>query len=255
MGLLAKMPMGNSAEYWLMLLDYDAVRVWIEKAGEIMARNDETEAERHLQDNAVRTGFPSAGHCVIPNNGVASLADLVVRDHVVGSKYYMDILRRQEDALTELQDMKAQLSALVGAKNAWREDLNDFARAAACGAVFREDDPFVYSYVSDAITEEREILTSAEVKPFGIDMPLYSAFLGYRNLSAEQKDAVTAAAQRQYRAGQDALKKANEALRAALVSAQSQMGAIKVSYPKEYPKIQDFFNNLKARVSGGGNFS
>ena len=254
-GLFVKKNLGNAVEYWLMLLDYDAVRDWMEEAEDILARNDEEDAERHLQSSAVRTGFPSTGHKVIPNNGVAALADLVVRDHVIGSRYYMDILRRQGDALSSLRDVQARLAALVNDKNVWRESLNEFSRALVSGAVFRKGDPYTYFYMSDEATDEQETLTSAESAPFGMDMPLYSAFLTYRTLPEEEKRAITAAVRRNHRERPDEVKRANENLRAALDEAQSKskMRLIKVSYSKEdYSKIKDFLENLQARVSGGG---
>lgn len=124
----------------------------------------------------------------VPNDGTVGHQKIVCKDNALNSLYLMQLIKEQiiivrkyNDALLELEDAIERLNPQV---------YKDFIDAMCCDAIYRES-RFCYKFKnSDGMFAEEIELTSRKKDAYGENVPLYSAFASYKNLSDEAKSSI-----------------------------------------------------------------
>lgn len=182
LGIISKTPIGNTFEYKLNILDGDIINQRIAAADAICASGDVAKAVTLVnQFEQNRVVAKASKH--IPNNGIGDRADIVIRDHIVGSLESMELLKVQVSLIEAQDGAYAKLKELIDSAAKGAVDVNAFAMAWMTGAIVMDND-YTYSYLfTDAIgMESKAELTGIATQPFGMKLPLYSAFVGFAAL-------------------------------------------------------------------------
>ncbi len=191
-GIMTRVPIGDGYEYRLNIFDTDAIAAKKE-AAEAVIKNGDTAGAAALLGGSGGHVLDAKTYHVIPNNGYADFAEIVIRDHVLGSELYTKILREQIKLLEDWRGTEDALKSLSSKAKAFDTDVHSYALALATGAVKKLND-YTYSYVKETFgLQEFKDLTTIETEPYGMSLPLYSSFLGYCALDGALKAEISAA--------------------------------------------------------------
>ncbi len=189
-GIICKVPIGNTVDYKINILDEEVLNQRVAMAQAVI-NEDNAEKAKALVSQIEANAVVVKSTRVIPNNGVITKADLVVKDHVIGSLTNMELIGAQLALLDKQTSVVNSLKELADKKSMFDKNINGFAMALMTGAI-KMDNDYTYSYVcNDAIGFETSVeLTNVSTQPFGMKLPIYSAFLCYSALDNEAKNNI-----------------------------------------------------------------
>lgn len=254
LGVLTKVEVGNAVDIHLNVFDTDYVAKMDTATAPVIQAGDAAKAKA-LLENINATPVPVASFKVMPNNGAADATDIVVRDHVVDSLAHMEVLRAQVALLDRVQAIKDSLAQIVDKTAGMNKNVRDFAMALMTG-VIKKVDAYTYSTVHESFgLEELTDLTTIDSEPYGMSLPLYSAFVGFCALSAEQKSTIDADVKTNLRGNAAAVDAALADLVAFLTPDRINafMNTAKTSYVDEFEAIKAFFQGLNTEVRNFAN--
>lgn len=124
----------------------------------------------------------------IKNDGAKNHEADVLKDHATSSLVIMKSIIEQNNIEKQYFDAISRLeSAIIGTNP---QVYKDFIDAMCCGAIYRES-RFSYKFKNgDGMFAEEIELTSRKKDAYGENVPLYSAFASYKNLSDEAKSSI-----------------------------------------------------------------
>lgn len=238
----------KTVEYHLNVFDGAMLEQWSQELNE--ARTKRPGSLRATYQEYKSRDLPILSYRIIPNTGYKDYADKVVRDHVIGSLLDMKILGEQLSAVARFNEALERASEELDIGGIIKE----FASALQTGVITKKGN---YDYMYSAEYEEYE-LTTMESKPYGDvkSLVLYSAFVGYRALSAAVKDEIKRETKQRLQVdGEDdaVTQKITDAL--AKVQADLAEDKVKIAlstardYPDDTAVINLFFRTLKESVS------
>lgn len=247
-GVMTTVGEGSATEYHLNIFDTKVMDQWAAELDEIRTKRPESLVAAY-KDYSARE-VPVLSYRVIPNTGTEGFADMVVKDHVIGSLLDMELIREQLDGMKRFRSALQVASEELDIGGVIKE----FASALQTGVVTKKGN---YDYVYSAEYEEYE-LTTMDSKPYGDvkALVLYSAFVGYRALSAAVKDEIKHETKKRLQIdGEDdeVTQKITEALEKVQADLAEDKVKIALSTAREHPNdtavINLFFRTLKESVS------
>lgn len=249
-GVLCKEVLGSTPEYRVNVIDEQAVQTWMEQADQILDKQDITAGQEHLA-RLEKEGLPVKSYRVIENTSEMVYAEQVIRDHVVDSLSHMQLLREQLAIFDRREEKRQELQVGVQKWSAFVNDMHNFAWALSSGVIHREND---YSYVYTAESfgmEERRELTNIDKEPFGMALPLYSAYLGFIALTAEEKSGVEKTVKHYLVYKKEVTDAAVDQLRKELSGEKinAKLSTAKVTFPEQTSEITSFFKRLAAEFN------
>lgn len=249
-GVLCAEMLGSSAEYRINEADEQSIQAWMDRADQILGKRDIAAGQEHLA-LLEKEGIPVKSYRVIENTGEASRAGLVIRDHVVDSESHMQLVREQLAILNRLEEKKCALQAGIQEWSSFVSDTHRFAMALSSGVIRKEND-YTYAYAVESFgVEDLKELTDIDTEPFGMDLPLYSAYLGFAALTAEEKDAIERTMKNYLVNKKETVDAAVEQLRKELSGERisAKLSTAKVTYPEQAAEITGFFKQLSTEFS------
>lgn len=250
-GVLSKVTVGNADEYHLNIVDGDAIQQWISQAETYLAKRDLINGQTHLaQLKEVPLPLKVGEFKQIRNTGFGN-AELVIRDHTVDSQFYMRLLREQMAILDERTKVEAELEKMIRENIAAAAGMHTFTLALATGVIRKKND-YTYAFVdgSFGLDDETE-LTTIETEPYGMTLPLYSAFIGFNGLEVEDKEKINSFVKSQLVNHKDDVNKILNVLRDELKPDRinALISTARVSCPGEESNITSFFKRLVAEFN------
>ncbi len=254
LGVLTKVEVGNAVDIHLNVFDADYVARMETAAAPVIQSADAAKAKVVLE-NINTNPVPVTSFKVMPNNGTMDAADIVIRDHIVGSLAHMELLRAQVALLDRVQGIKDALAQIIDKTAGMNKNVRDFAMALMTG-VIEKADAYTYSLVHESFGLKDSVeLTTIDSEPFGMALPLYSAFVNFCALSADQKATVDADVKNNLRTNAAVVDAALADLTAFLTvdRVNAFMNTAKTSYPDEFEAIKAFFQGLNVEVRNFAN--
>lgn len=185
-GLISKIPVGQTHEYRINIYDAEKVNTRCNFAAAIIESENPAKAKAILEDIKADP-YTVVGSRVIPNTGKPENADKIIKDHVIGSQNSINLIMDQMAIIEKQEATVAALEKIIAGKNEFISEVHGFALAMATGAI-RILNKYTYAYVTEMYgIEDVNEITNMDSAPYGMSIPVYSAFLAYHELNADTK--------------------------------------------------------------------
>lgn len=178
-GIIEKKAVGDGFEYRINIFNKDKLDAEIEKMKLINTPDD-------IREYKATNFVPET----VDSKLISGVEEKVVRDHVLASQLYKKIVSEQTSIIKEYKQAKERLDDILNKFGRAEKDIHDFVYAILTGVISRNND-FEYSFLAEKNGIETKInLTDIDKVPFGMSLPLYSAYLGYCDLSEDRKSEI-----------------------------------------------------------------
>lgn len=250
LGLIKKEAVGAANEYKIQILDADKMIERFKQAESIISSKNISAAKEFLS-SIEKEPFIVSNTRFIPNDGYAVAAEIVVKDHVVGSLSHMEMLKEQLAYLEKQTALVESMSAFLNKTSAFDTDIKTFAMATMTGVIKKLND-YSYSYIKNSFGIDEAIeLTTIDSEPYGMQLPLYSAFLGFTKLSKEVKEEINKAVKTNLIENPEAVNVALEAIKTTIGGdkANKMIAIAKTSFSEDSNNIITFVTRYSAEVT------
>ena len=194
--IITKTTVGSGVEYTLNLFDERKIDTLVEEAEGLIKEGDPFKIESFLK-GLDEEGLPVVQETItINNNGYVGFEDQVIRDHIFGSQLYKEYALNSLEISDRFDKLKEELAIKSGMIKKDQNALEDFIDALKTDIIKKGDNPFKYSaetFDEDGFPDIEFDLTDSTKEPYGDKFPLYSSFLGYKELSDEDKERISMA--------------------------------------------------------------
>lgn len=191
-GIVTSVNIGDSVEYHLNTLDADEANACLAVMQKLIDTQDAAKAAAFLKDREGKS-FAVRSFRVIPGSQDPTVdGALIVRDHILGSRLNIQILTEQVALLKAYAEKLQAIRELVRGKETNRTNIHNFAMAVMTGTVKKVNDyEYAYCYTSFGI-EGSVAMTTIDSVPFGMSLPLFSAYKGFCAVGEDVQQQVTA---------------------------------------------------------------
>lgn len=182
-------------EYHIGIFDIDNYNELINEINSVASLNDLKATQTLLEKSPSMPNFK--GEQIITNKGAAGYQENVVKDNALASIYLMDEIKKQNEILRNYNDAKNKLANFLNQDIEDNKFTSDFVEALCTGIIKRDQQNiFLYTYKKEKYGMVQEVeLTNITTVPYG-KMPLYSAFVQYKNLDEDTRKEISLAAQK-----------------------------------------------------------
>lgn len=247
--IVKRVSIGDGFEHHLIIFDLEEISDCLSAMQEILDTGDVQKASVFI-DNRAGKGFAVKFDRVIPITQNTDYADLIVKDHILGSTLLVQILSDQVLAVKQYSEKLNLLSDLVDSTKRTARNIHNFAMAAMTGNIKKINDyAFVYCYETYGIEESVE-LTTIDSTPYGMQLPLYSAYQGY----CRQEDGIKEQIEKSIK---DALMNKKERVDSCINEVMKWIASEKINallsaargiFPEKLPEISAFFRQFVGEV-------
>lgn len=250
-GVLKRHPIGtdDTFDYRICILDGKKMDDARERITAAVTAGDVEKAEA-LQQEFKSGGLPVASERTIKNVGAQGCEDTVVKDLLIASQYWCDILEEEVGKLEKHRAAIAELDEFVRSRIEKAGDVQTFA-GALCTGVITFLNEFTYLYVKESFgLAEKVELTTIESTPFGEYLPFYSAFVGFSKLDESVKSEIAAAVKNKKINCRDELPAAVEKAKALIVpDKMNQMAArAQKTFSSDYRDVVGFLKDVAFEI-------
>ncbi|MBQ9415115.1 MAG: hypothetical protein IJU16_08345 [Clostridia bacterium] len=248
--IITKVPVGGGFEYHLNSFNSAEITACIETMQKILDAKDVQKAKLFI-DSRKEAKFAVESHRVLPIAQNNDHAEYVIKDHVLGSALYVEMMATQAAALKQYEELLQELEKLANKSDEFTTNIQAFAMAVMTGVVKKVNDyEFAYCYEEYGIEESAE-LTTVDSEPYGMTLPLYSAFLGFCALESDIRQQIDVSVK-------EALKTKSEQVTAALGEVKTwiasekvngMMGIAKQNYFEHMAEIAEFLKRFTVAVT------
>ena len=248
--IVTKVPIGDGFEYHLNIFDEEEIKACLDAMQKILDSNDVQKASAFI-NNRNGKSFEVKSYRVIPITQNSDYADLIVKDHILGSLLLVQILSEQVSALKQYSEKMTILSDLVNAGRKATTDVHNFAMAVMTGTIKKVNDyEFSYCYETYGV-EESVALTTIDSEPYGMTLPLYSAYQGYCKQETEIKQQVEKTIRDALMNKKDQVDSSVEEVKKWIASEKlnAMLSIAKSSFPDNIPEIAAFFKQFAGEVT------
>ena len=173
-------------EYSIVEYSEEALNELINKVDNLIAEGNETKCEA-LLSNVETNELPIASKRAVKNMGAGNreLEDLMVKDIILESCVLVSMISKQLDLITKKDIAIKKLKDFIDSKSAVKTNVKYFAGALCTGVIAKENEyTYTYKKITFGVSED-VALTTIDSKPYGEDIPLYSAYIGFTQLDEE----------------------------------------------------------------------
>ena len=169
----------NARDCFIAKYDETLLNQYFEAAKNVKTSDQAAALLKNLPDT------PPIASSIAVSTGNPAYYDNIVEDNLANSVKFLDIIKnnialneKYTAMISELKE-KADQIALI----------QDFANAYSSGIIVRDlVDIYQYYYETNGLLGlEKHVLTNIDQIPYGEDLPLYSAYVAYVNLSSEER--------------------------------------------------------------------
>ena len=169
----------NAKKCFIVKYDETLLNQYFEAANNVRTSDQAAALLKNLPDT------PPIASSIAVSTGDPAYYDKIVEDNLANSVKFLDIIKnnialneKYTAMISELRE-KADQIALI----------QDFANAYSSGIIVRDlVDIYQYYYETNGLLGlEKHVLTNIDQIPYGEDLPLYSAYVAYVNLSSEER--------------------------------------------------------------------
>ncbi len=250
LGIMTKAPVGAAYEYMIRILDAARMAERFAAGEALLANWNITKAKEFLAAVEAELIY-ATDYRIIPNNGYAPAADIVIKDHVVDSLAHMALLNEQLATMAKQEALLAAIREKIDEQGSFDADMKTFAMATLTGVIKKVND-YTYSYIKTEFgLEETLELTTIDSEPYGMQLPIYSAFLGFVKLDKAKKEEINKACKTNLVEHSDVVDAALAAILATIGGdkANKMLAIAKVSFAEEAEQIVAFVQRYSAEVS------
>ena len=183
LGIFVKRTIGTDGtfEYVLREFDLDKVNEDIATIDKVMASGNEN-AMQSCYDSFINAELTVRNEHIIKNIGTEGCEDNVAKDLLIASDVMLNIIAEQKSLIEKrkavLDSLSAKIDEIIGEK----QYIKYFVGALCTGVIVKENEyTYTYKKVTFGIPEDVS-LTTIDTKPYGEDIPLYSAYIGFTQL-------------------------------------------------------------------------
>lgn len=194
LGIFVKRDIGTDGSFEYVLRQFDMNRVNDEIAAVDKAIASGNEATMQACLNSVKESeLTVTNEQIIKNIGTAGYEDISAKDLLIASDALLDIVASQKELLGKrkaaVDNLTAKIKGVVGEKLY----VKYFAGALCTGVITKENEyTYTYKKVSFGVPEDIS-LTTIDSMPYGEDMPLYSAYVGFTQLDESVMEEINKA--------------------------------------------------------------
>lgn len=251
MGVLASEEVGNSVDYKINIYNEEKIIEVVNNISQVIESGDIAKAEA-LKKAVSAEAIPEVSQRAIMNMGSEGYEKIALKDNIIASEVLMNILDKELQKVSKYNDALKALEEFINNGATKANDVKNFARALCTGVIVKEND-FTYAYVKEGFggLKENINLTEIDTKPYGEDLPLYSAYVGFGNLDTDiKKEVEDAIRDKRVNHGNEiaAIKETVEGLITS-DKVQAMAARAQASYRNEFGEIVKFLNDFAFEVS------
>ena len=245
--ILVRRELGSDCEFVIREVEAEKVAS-MTAAAEATLKTGDLVKIKALSETLEGEGLPVAGEYHVKNIGADNCEDLVIKDLIIASDFLKNKLETGLKLVDAREAVIASLRSSVDQIGAKKSSSADFARALVSGAI-RQIDRYTYAYVTESYGIEDVVnLTTLDSEPYGMTLPLYSAYVEYTALADDVKQAIVAATKANL-VDDAKVDAALASTQEALTKLNAFVQVAKTSYPEKAGEIAEFFTGLAAAVN------
>lgn len=238
---------GNN-DYYIQIADGEQIDKFISMAQDVIDSKDVAKIKEFI-DNNKNILFESKNRMIkkIGTDGheESSIKDLVLASPVLLNMIEEEIAKREkvQVALSEMKNVVEEHEANV--------DAAQIFASALCTGVIRNPNDYTYVYQKEehGIKEEIEI-TTIDKEPYGEQIPLYSAYLGFMNLDKDVREEIVKSVRERRVNHGDEVKVILASIKEKISSdnANKMISRARQHFPQEVQYIIKFFKDLSIEI-------
>ena len=190
--------------------------------------------------------MPIASRRIIKNVGSSGCEDVALKDTIIASQVLVELLRSELDKIAKKEDALNKLKAFIDEGTKGGALVQTFAGAISTGVITALNDyTYVYAKEEFGMIENIEI-TTIDSEPYGEHLPVYSAYLGFKQLDEKVVGEIASAIRDKKVNHKDEVNTAKEKAKELFsVENRNQMaGYAQKKYPSEYKAITAFLKDV-----------
>ena len=239
---------GNN-DYYIRVFNGQQIDKFVTTAEGVISSGDVAKIKVFLDENENIT-FDIEESRMIKKIGTKGHEESSVKDIVLASPVLLDMLEKEITKRERVQSIMKQMESIVVDSTTNANAAKDFASALCTGVISNPNDyTYVYQKEQYGIKEEIEI-TTIEKEPYGEQIPLYSAYLGFMNLDKEIRDEIAKAVRERKVNNGDEVKIIQTSVKekASGDNANRMIARAQQHFPGETQNVITFFKNLSFEV-------
>lgn len=239
---------GNN-DYYIQIFNGEQMDQFVMYAEEVISSGNITNI-RELWAKNKNITFDIEESRMIKKIGTDGHEESSIKDLVLASPILLDMLEKEIVKRERVRSLMKQMESIVEESAINANATQVFASALCTGVISNQNDyTYVYQKEQHGIKEEIEI-TTIEKEPYGEQIPLYSAYLGFMNLDKETRDEIAKAVKERIVNHGDEVKIIQASVKEKVSgdNANKMIAKAQQYFPKETQNVITFFKNLLFEV-------
>lgn len=235
-------------DYYIRIFNEEQISKFVVAAGEVINSKDVAKIGKFLKENQGVT-FDMESR-MIEKIGTKGHEETSIKDLVMASPVFLNLLDKEIIKREKVQTLMKQMESIVEDSATNANAAQVFASALCTGVISNPNDyTYVYEKEEYGIKEEIEI-TTIEKEPYGEQIPLYSAYLGFMNLEKEMKEEIAKAVRERKVNHGDEVKMIQASVKENVSgdNANKMIAKAQQHFPGEIQNVITFFKNLSFEV-------
>ncbi len=250
-GVVARKDVGDDGRFDYVLYEYDNEKIAkMKEAIDTVIKSGDIEKCKSVKAAVDAEEVPVKSYSAIKNTGAPMCEDLVVRDIFIASEVLMEKLEKGLESFTERATAISTLENAINQGGAYDTAISEFAMAVMTGAI-KKIDNYSYAFVTQTYgIEDVKELTNINTTPYGMALPLYSAFVNYFNLETETKSAISDLVKVNLTTDTAKVDEALAEVKALLApeKVNGMMQVAKLNFSSDFEKIAEFCKKMAAQL-------
>ena len=239
---------GNN-DYYIQIFDEEQIEKFVMTTEKIISSGDVVKIRElwYANKNIV---FDIEESRMIKKIGTDGHEESSIKDLVLASPILLDMLEKEIVKRERVRSLMKQMESIVEESAINANATQVFASALCTGVISNQNDyTYVYQKEQHGIKEEIE-LTTIEKEPYGEQIPLYSAYLGFMNLNKEVRDEIAKAVRERKVNHGDEVKTIQASVKEKVLgdNACKMIAKAQEHFPKREEKIRFFLKTLSFEI-------
>lgn len=239
----------DNDDYYIRIFNEKQINKFVVESEEIINSKDVVKIGTFLKENK-NVRFDIEESRMIKKIGTKGHEETSIKDLVMASPVFLDMLDKEIIKREKVQTLMKQMESIVEDSATNANAAQVFASALCTGVISNPNDyTYVYEKEEYGIKEEIEI-TTIEKEPYGEQIPLYSAYLGFMNLDKEMKEEIAKAVRERKVNHGDEVKIIQTSVKEKVSgdNANRMIAKAQQHFPGETQNVITFFKNLSFEI-------